>query len=103
MERVCVSHLQASHSYGRAFPTGLLTSWEEGVEREGKRGRGNKWRKRERAWLDLPCLQVISIVEANMNRGHHPGLEQHLQDLLGHRVSDEMEVKRVLPAKEGNS
>lgn len=47
----------------------------------------------------MSCLQIISIVEANVDRGHHPGLEQGLKDLLCHMVSNEMEVERVLPVK----
>lgn len=34
-----------------------------------------------------------------MDRRHHPGLEECLEDLVGHRVRDEVKVEGVLPAK----
>lgn len=30
------------------------------------------------------CLQVIGVVEADVDGGHHPGLEERLEDLVGH-------------------
>lgn len=45
------------------------------------------------------CLQVIGVVEADMDRGHHPGLEERLEDPVSHRVRDEVKVERVFPAE----
>lgn len=45
------------------------------------------------------CLQVIGVVEADVDGGDHPGLEERLEDLVGHRVCDEVEVEGVFPAK----
>jgi len=45
------------------------------------------------------CLQVIGVVEADVDGGHHPGLEERLEDLVGHRVRDEVKVEGIFPAK----
>lgn len=38
-----------------------------------------------------------------MDGRHHPGLEERLEDLVGHRIRDEMKVEGVFPAKDKQS
>ena len=44
-------------------------------------------------------LQLVSVVEVHADGGHHPGVEEGGQDLLGDGVSDEMKVKWVSPVE----
>lgn len=49
-----------------------------------------------------PCvyLQLVGVVEADVHGRNHPGLKESAQDLIGHGVGDEVEVKRVPPGKQ---
>lgn len=42
-------------------------------------------------------LEFVCVVEADLHRRDHPGLEQRTQDTIGYCVGDEMEMKRVSP------
>lgn len=44
-------------------------------------------------------LEFICIVEADLHRWDHPGLEQRTQDTIGYCVGDEMKVERIPPEK----
>lgn len=61
---------------------------------------GQKARRAQRG--ESACLQVIGVVETDVDGRHHPGLEERLEDLVGHRIRDEVKVERVFPAK-GNA
>lgn len=44
-----------------------------------------------------PYLELICVVEVHAHGGHHPGLEERGQDLLGDGVGNEVKVQRVPP------
>lgn len=44
-------------------------------------------------------LEFICIVEADLHRWNHPGLEQRTQDSICYCVSDKMKVERISPEK----
>lgn len=59
--------------------------WEEGG---GWAGRGR---------MQGSCLELLSVIEADPDGGHHPRVEERLQNVPGHGVSHQVEVQWVFP------
>lgn len=43
------------------------------------------------------CLELLGVIEADTDRGHHPGVKERLQDVPGHGVGHQVEVQWVFP------
>ena len=43
------------------------------------------------------CLELVSVVEADLDSRHHPCVKERLQDVPGHSIGYQVKVQWVFP------